>query len=127
MKKKYFLGIIILIGIIYPVTIEREVTLYLDIANPSTDIDLTIKLDNIEIYNDTLSYDPFQFKVIKFNIKGVLHNLEVHSNMIELTKSERLIFLFRNHLLIAYYPPTELLEEKANFVIYRSFKSFHTM
>lgn len=105
-KKAYYAGallLIILTIVFFLLAKQNETTIYIGIANPSEDIDLTVKIDGKQIFNDTIAYNPFQMKILKEHFKGGVHELYVYSNKANLTEERYIFLLFDQHILIDYY------------------------
>lgn len=103
-KNIYIIGGFILIVIIgYLFFSKKETTLYLSIANPSVDIDLLIKIDDKQVFNDTITYHPYKYIIIKEQLGGGFHKVHVSSSDTHLIEESNVFIFLNQHILIEYY------------------------
>lgn len=128
MKKRprYIIGIVLLIIVVIGLCLflrKVETTFYIGIANPAKNIDLQVKIDNNKIFSDTVKYNPFKYIIIKKQMKGGFHKLNVQSgdaNFVEKT----ILLIFNQHVIIEYFPQGS--EKKgASFFIRNSLHAFY--
>lgn len=127
-KRKYFIGavilIILLIGV-YLFSRKVETAIYIGIANPSENIELLVKIDDSKIFSDTIGYNPFNYAIIKVHLKGGFHKLYVHSNKDDLTTEKDIFLLFKQHVVIEYFPKSDDNKERASFFIRNRLTPFY--
>lgn len=109
MKKKSryiigFVGLIIVVIGLYLFLRKVETTFYIGIANQAKNIDLQIKIDNNKIFNDTIKYNPFKYIIIKKQLKGGFHKLEVQSVKANLSVEKTILLILNQHVIIEYFP-----------------------
>jgi hypothetical protein len=91
-RNKYmFIGIILLV-FIFTFFINREITVYVGIANPSSDVDITLKIDGETILEkENIQYNPYGYKIEKVRVRGGLHKITVSTSKGGLKVEKRLI------------------------------------
>ncbi len=99
------LGLIIALCGIYFYSRNPETTIYIGMANPSENMDILVKIDDNTIFDNTISY-RFQYNIRKVPLKTGFHKVYVHSNSKGLTTEKEIFLLFKQHLVIEYYPQT---------------------
>jgi hypothetical protein len=105
--------------------IEKETYFYIGIANPSENIDLEVSFDGQLLHSDTLKYNPFSYIIIKKKVRGGVHKLTVKSNKADLLSKRNLVFLFKHHIVIEYYPELDYYETESSFLIRNRLKPFY--
>lgn len=110
-KKKIIISISLLILLTCFFLIPFNIPVYIGIGNPSDDIDVHVKIDDITVFNDTLAYHPYNYIKIDKRLKNGFHTIEVSSDKIKLTETKRLFVLMNRYIVIQYFPKE--MNEKA--------------
>ena len=106
-----FILAVLIIAVIYLFSRENKVKIYLHIANPSENIDLTVKIGNRQIFKDSLRYHPYQAEIIEENLKFGIYTISVSSNKAGV-RDEREIFVFYDqYIVVQYYPKSDINEK----------------
>lgn len=129
MKKKprYIIGVIVFIIVViglYLFLRKVETTFYIGIANPAKNVDLQVKIDNNKIFSDTVKYNPFKYIIIKKQMRGGFHKLNVQSEDANLFVEKTILLIFNQHVIIEYFPQ-ESEKKGASFFIRNSLHPFY--
>lgn len=126
--KFYYWGafLVIIISICFFVCCKKnEMTIYLGIANPSESIDLSISIDGVQIFKDTIYYEHYKTKIIKENLSSGIYKVKVKSNKVNTVEERSIILMSDLHVLIDYYPKVGDSKETSGFYIEKSNTPFH--
>ncbi len=130
MKKKkigfLILLIFIVVSILYFGIKNKDVTVYLGIANSSNDsIEVYLSLDTLVLFNDYLHNNPFQYEIFEVSLTSGMHSLFVSSTDKQVSVKTKLLVLINQHIVIEYYKDCEQLEDEPCFVIRNRLTPFY--
>jgi hypothetical protein len=95
------------------------------IANPSEEMDLFVKVDNRILFNDTLTYHPYKYKIKEERFKAGVYKLLVQSKKEGLLQEKNILILFNQHIVVEFYPKTDDLDGKQIFLIRNRLSPFY--
>lgn len=137
-RKKYIWGgvinIVLLLTFLYLFIIPQKLTITIGVANPpSENIDLLIKIDKKQIFEDTLRYRPFDYIKLEKKFQGIKHDIYISSEKINTVKEKTVFTLFKRHITIQYFPQkvinidndTSFIKDSDSFLIDTSFAPFY--
>lgn len=127
MKLKNYIFILVFILLVCSILYlgTRNLTIYIGIANSSKNIDAEILIDDTVIYNDTLKYNPYEYKIIKKKLKRGFHTIKINSNKGEVTLNDRFFVILNQHLVVEYYPKSDMVENSPLFWVRNRFTKFY--
>ena len=96
---------------VYLFSRKNKIKLYLHIANPSENIDLSVKIDNRQIFNDSLHYHPYKATIIEENLRLGTHTVSVSSRKAGVRDRRKIFVFFDQYIFVQYYPKDGLNEK----------------
>ena len=131
MKRKtrlYYWGVLLAIVISIGIFLcfkKNEIIINIGLANPSDNIDLSISLDEIQIFNDSIYYEHYKLKTIKKNLPCGIYKLKIESNKVNTVEERNIILICDLYILIDYYPKVGDSKETSGFYIEKSIAPFY--
>jgi hypothetical protein len=124
LKKIALIGLIIVTVIIcYFLFRENKVKIYLLMANPSRNIDVSVKIDNKTVFNDSLSYHPYKAEIVEKKLSFGTYKISVGSDKAKITNQRNIFVFFDQNIVIQYSPKDEINQN--GFSIDNSFTPFY--
>lgn len=123
MKKKNIVGLtigVLIIGFIILKNYDHSIPLYIGLAGNSQfdKIDLTIKIDNKLIFNDTVYYIAVgTYNKVELNIKKGMHAIEVSSRRANINIKKQIMINEDEYIIVEFYGESKFYNDESWFLI----------
>lgn len=125
MKIKYLVALSLLIITLLLALMKFETLVYIGNPNSSNEIDLTVSINENNIYADTAISNPFKYEVVRKRLRIGMYKLYVQSESKNIIVEKRFMIPLNKHIIIEYIPDTSDYEQDGGVLISTQIKPFY--